>query len=314
MKILFLSYVNRSGSTYLLNLLSSSPDIMACPEGDWPVIHLLEDPPAKYSFPGDLDQVFRSDPKMKQWQLESRDFNEIRGDLTNLEVFIRLLETTRRRFKPGAKTVVFKAERLVYLFDRINRCRSSGPEFVFLYLMRDIRAVWLSQKNTLNPLTGKPFSSSAALTAVFWKRHLMALEKHSSRMKIVRIRYEQLVRPGEEFYSELEKSISMEGFSLDPLKGDYSAMVPPGHRSIHPDISAGPNTARMDAWKTELNESEVKEIELVAGNTLQYYGYSLSGSPVKLGYFRRLRVRLSILFQDLELFLRKVEFNLKKNG
>ena len=42
MTIAFLTYVNRSGSTYLANLLSASDAICVCPEGDKLVSLLLE--------------------------------------------------------------------------------------------------------------------------------------------------------------------------------------------------------------------------------------------------------------------------------
>ena len=57
MIIILLTYVNRSGSTYLANLLSASDHICVCPEGDKLVSLFLESP----------DKTFRLD---NQWKVK----------------------------------------------------------------------------------------------------------------------------------------------------------------------------------------------------------------------------------------------------
>ena len=139
---------------------------------------------------------------------------------------MRIIETMKNKIKPKADKIIFKAERLVYLFDRIRKCANCIDEFIYLYLIRDVRSVWLSQKNTLNPLSHKTFSNSPVKTALFWKRHLRALERHAADMEISRIRYERMILGENRFYRDLEDRLNLTGLSLDPLNGDYASMVP----------------------------------------------------------------------------------------
>ena len=69
MTIILLTYVNRSGSTYLANLLSASENICVCPEGDRLVSLFLENPgvPFHYNTQWEtkLSKILRSDGKLK---------------------------------------------------------------------------------------------------------------------------------------------------------------------------------------------------------------------------------------------------------
>jgi hypothetical protein len=314
MKIILLTYVNRSGSTFLTNILSSSPEIMGCPEGDWLVSNLLEDPGSVYTGPQNLSEIFSDDPKMKNWSFQASDLNFMQDGLLNIEVFIHILESMRLRIKPDADKIIFKAERLVFLFDRIHACQSFRDQFAYLYLVRDVRAVYQSQKSRLNPLSGKPFSRSPGITARYWKKHLAALESSGLYADIYKLKYENLVLDFASETKKLEKYLELRPGLLDPVNGDYVNMIPADHIHIHPDVSLQPLDSKVSSWKTLLTKKETGIIEFIARRSLERNGYDPVGAGRTLDPVTIVMSCLVILQCSLTLFFRKIEFRIRNFG
>ena len=112
--------------------------------------------------------------------------------------------------------------------------------FMFLYIYRDPRAVWLSQKTATNPMTGATFSDNPVITAFFWRRHIAAFHKWSRNLNILGVQYERLILKNKDLCKELESHFGLPASTLDPGLGDYSNMIAPDHKEIHSDISSGP--------------------------------------------------------------------------
>lgn len=275
------------------------------------VSNLLEDPGAVYTGPEDLPDIFSADPKMNNWSLQSSDLNFIRAGILNIEVFIRILDIMRLRIKPDADKVIFKAERLVFLFNRIHACKEFRDQFDFLYLIRDVRAVYQSQRSRLNPLSGEPFSRSPAVTASYWKKHLAALESSSLYPGVYKLKYEHLILDFESGKRELEKNFGLRPGLLDPLNGNYIDIIPENHKDIHPDVSSQPLANKVSAWKTLLTVNEIGIIEFIARRSIEKTGYDLAGASRTLNPIMILRNYLVIFHYYLTLLFRKIEFRVR---
>jgi hypothetical protein len=310
LNIILLSYVNRSGSTYLTNLLSSSWEILGCPESDWIVSGLLEDPGAAFRSRPDIAGEVSADPKMKAWKFNRQDLHKLPPGLTNIEVFVHLLEIFRRKTKPGANYVVFKAERLAFLYDKIKRCGKAGRKFIFLYLHRDPRAVWYSQRRTINPLTARPFSSDPVMFAHSWRKHIVAGLKLSKTMNLHLIRYEELILDSENQCRFLEDKLGLTRNTLEPGKGDYSVMIPEDHKAIHTSITSEPLPGKTGEWKTNLSRREISMVEYVSG--LRDYNYEPLATPP--GIIRALWIQLLIGNYDFWHFLKRAIYKLRRFG
>src|SRR4030042_6435334 len=128
MNFLFLTYVNRSGSTYLANLLDSSPKILACPEGDMLVSFFLENPGDLFKFNKNIEdkllKIFTEDTKLRYWCKEESFFTGLEKAVNNLEAFITILINYKNQVKPNAEFILFKAERIVFLLGKIQKVSS----------------------------------------------------------------------------------------------------------------------------------------------------------------------------------------------
>jgi hypothetical protein len=310
LNIILLSYVNRSGSTYLTNLLSSSGEILGCPESDWIVRELLEDPGAAFQNRPDIAGEVSADPKMKAWKFARDEMQKIPPGLTNIEVFVHLLEIFRRKTKPGANYVVFKAERLAFLYSKINRCGTTGSKFIFFYLYRDPRAVWYSQQRTINPLIFRPFSSDPVRFAQSWRRHIAASLKLSKTMNLHLVRYEELILDLENQCRFLEDELGLARNTLQPGKGDYSQLIPEDHKAIHKSVTLEPLQGKISEWKTNLSQPEISTVEYVSG--LRDYNYEPLATPP--GIIRAICIQLLISYYNFWHFLKRTIYKLRRFG
>ena len=94
MRIIFITYINRSGSTYLSNLFSKSGDILVCPEADILVDLFLVNPEKKFSLTNNkelLNQIISYDKKLKYWEIHAADIQLPQKPFTNFDLFIAIL-------------------------------------------------------------------------------------------------------------------------------------------------------------------------------------------------------------------------------
>ena len=288
-KIIFLSYVNRSGSTYLANILSSSPAILACPEGDMLVRELLEDPGSSVRSPSSLmhrlNHHFMHDSKLASWEMPQLRTDFIHPGNRNIDVFISLLDSYRDRIKPEATKIVFKAERLVFLFDKLFNITHGGYSFQFLTIVRDPRAVFHSQSHTRIPETGKKMAENPVYAGIYWNRHTRYADKLERTMPVYIMQYENLVQNFTRELENLSGFLKNDAAGFSPEKGDLLRRLPEDHRGIHRLIDEKPRKDKLTAWQDNLVKRETAAIETVAATGMAIIGYQpVSGISSKRRY------------------------------
>ncbi len=151
-KLILICYVNRSGSTYLANLFSKSPEIFVCPEADILVNQLLVEPEKKISIKTTkiLRKAVAEDPKLKFWNLTIKDVSEIPLHFSNLQYFLWIINNYKEKIKPAATTIVFKAERLIQLYKNYINLNKKFNIY-WIAIIRDVRAVYYSQSRNFKP-------------------------------------------------------------------------------------------------------------------------------------------------------------------
>jgi len=131
---------------------------------------------------------FMDDPKLKVWELTENDFETFPKDASNFEIFIFILTIYKNRIKPGASIILFKAERLIHLFDNLIPLALTSNIY-FLSIIRDCRGVYASQKGTKFTDSNKSMSQNPVETAINWKIHVQKAFRLKKVMKI------QLIKP-----------------------------------------------------------------------------------------------------------------------
>ena len=341
-QIILITYLNRSGSTFLANLLSSSGDICVCPEGD-AVVGLFLEAPGRGLKEGSMDsealaRTLKCDGKMAAWDLGDDDLKRLKGNLTGIEAFYTLLKSYRDRNKPAASHIVFKAERIGALMTGIAlAARDQLPSPVkFISLLRDPRAVYASQKNTRIPGCPYPMSGNPVWTALKWRtaqRQIRVLRSgtggligrkaspggpgsnevpfSTGRMRKpemvfhMLVKYEDLVSEMSRVQQDLGQFLGLDLRGTSPGRGDLVPKLDAQTRSIHPLADKEPRAERVDAWTTQLTQKEIYLVERSCRKYMQHSGYAAISET------RGINLEITRLFQAARFRTRRIYLTLR---
>lgn len=273
MNFIFLSYINRSGSTFLANQLSKHQNIIACPEAEI-LANILLLHPQEFSknTRKSLIKLLQNDYKLRLWNLPEDVYNFPSSIKTRFEVFKYLLLSFKNKYQPNAEYILYKAERMFQLFPIISKIKEKKDNIHFIFLVRDIRAIFSSQVNTIIPGTNKLFTNCPLETSLYWNKFINSIPDKSSES--ITVQYENLIL---DFKNEIERiliSLNIEN-SVFEKKGSLSKFMPQNYQHIHKNIDKVPQVNRVESWKKTLRKKDLILIELASAKYLAKFNYSL---------------------------------------
>ena len=279
-KLLFVSYENRSGSTFLLNTLSKIKGILVCPEANQ-IFDLFLTKPLTYSgsskkFKTKFHFLLVNDPFVKTWNLTKiYKNNTIPKGNTNLEMFLNLLEDYKNKFLLEANVVVYKHNSIYQIFEVIERARRENIYFVTL--IRDVRDVFISQRKTLDPYSGKVLNNNPLITSYSWRKMIIESIKRRKNENVSIILFENLISDFKgqinillkkinytEKWGESESSLWIENRLSPSLKGFHQNI----HKEAQPD--------KIIDWQLESIDLDIQILEKISGKELLLLGYPLT--------------------------------------
>lgn len=190
-------------------------------------------------------------------------FDESRDLVDFFDRAVRLLES-----KNDGRTFVEKTPqhvlRLGFLLRRFPRAR-------FLHVARDGRDCLASAKS--HPHI--PQARSAATFARYWRRCVESPLRFPGEPRLLSIRYEDFVSAPA---AELERVMAFLGLEVDAEQLDPSRFG--GHRRAEREefrlLRSPVSDRRIERWRSDLDPTEVRTFERVAGRLLDAYGYARS--------------------------------------
>lgn len=280
MNLVFISYINRSGSTFLLNLFSKSKDILACPEAEILVNEFLILPEKKFTlnelYIQKLNKYIKHDLKFKNWNLKFQEISGIKNVRKNFDAFVYILNKYREKVKPKAKFIIFKAERIVHLYNSISEEDKIKYNLKLILIIRDCRAIFASQKSTYFIDKQKPMSSNPVYTAILWNIFLSKYKILKKRNDVILIKFEDLISNLHAKFCELLDIISISEFDFsDSVAGDLYDRIPLNQKEIHKNILDAQKLDKINDWNQTLSRKEIKLIELTSCKYLQLFGYEI---------------------------------------
>jgi len=313
-QIILLAYMNRSGSTFLAQQLSTSENILVCLEAEVLVSEFLEDPGRKFCFAsriGHLKQIWTTDYKLKEWAKANPnpDWERLKAASNNLEAFCLLLAFYRDQVKPGATHVFFKAERLIYLFGKIGKAARKGMIFHPLVLIRDVRAIYESQIRTPMLPRNEPMSRDPVKTALDWNRFVRESSKLASRGSVEIIFYELFLRDLQVILHRLKKRLGIAGLWDKNGQGDVYERLSVEMKKIHRSIQGKSDCQKIDQWKSLLKPEEITVIECLSDRWLKRSGYVLIG-PGKKNIWQKRTLSLKWMAYHSKRWKDKIVFHL----
>lgn len=250
MKFVFLSYLNRSGSTFLVNQLSKLPALIVCPEADILYDQLLCNPneillPEKSA---QIVSTLEKDKKFSVWKMNLQNFESFSG--TRFDLFQQILIAFARTNAPETQIVLFKHNYLYRLFPNFG----NKEGFLFLSLLRHPAAIYSSQTRTISPATGRVMCHNPLALIDQWNS-LMHFALSSGKSENHRlILYEEMVETPKETMQSLCEALMIRGKWSDLVhkQGKVSDWLMPDYKAIHLSIDKEPIIEKIDSWKHEL--------------------------------------------------------------
>lgn len=278
----FIVGVARSGTTLLRLMLDAHPSMSIPAETHFvPAVLRLPRPTTVSSCFDELSRAHtRSDFGDTPAQLRTRlSGTEAIEPAEFLRAFYRTYADSHGTRRWGDKTGQYLTS--------IPRIAAALPEVVFVHIVRDPRAVAASRRD----LHFGP-GSSAKAQAEDWRHRIIQGRRAGKALgsRYIEMRYEDLVRdaPGQlthlcdridlvfdpamvEYH---ESAADRLGELADRRDGEGRITVDRSDRlEIHQRTSQPPDEARIDQWKQLLSGPEIEEIEAVAGELLDEFGY-----------------------------------------
>lgn len=310
MKLIFLTYINRSGSTFLANLLSGSEDVLVLPEADILVSSFLEDPGRMINFneknTRKLKEILSDDPKLKHWRISLDSVVQPGESLSGFKVFCRILDGYRKIHKPRASVMIFKAERIIRLLPGFKES-TSDVDVRFLGLIRDPRGTFLSQRDTVSPMTGEAFCTDPVTFAIQWRNFVRLCEQYIRSNGLQIVQFEKLIQSQNTVLERLYPALEMKRFIADPAMGDLYDRIPDDHKAIHTNITNAPIPGKTDEWEYRLSVEEILLIERTTGNRMLNWGYHLKQSGHGSFILRRAIFEINYIIKT---FVRKLFFHI----
>lgn len=271
--IAFLTYISRSGSTYLARLLNEYDDIGVSIEARLPdgILYRSLEITRSQDVEKALEVLF-SDGKFRAWNLRK---DELERELRRLGFPIgydKLLRTLLKMYfkKDNVRICIYKNG---YYMEHVEALRSIFPDARFIFLVRDVRAIYNSQKHSLNSETLRPMASNPILVAKYYEKILSIIEKYRQCDWLHVLKYEDLLLNTDDEIVRLLSFLGSRGTRIADV--DYYDQLPETEKHLHRNVNSGPLTDRMTAWRDQLSKVEMTCIQNVARDELARYQYDL---------------------------------------
>lgn len=274
-------FVARSGSTLLASWLARRPGVAVTLESDF--IGRLLDRGYVIIDHANIDAVLRTlyeEVKFRSWGLDRADLGaRLEGRLpASLSVLIEeIFGIVAERH--SAELVVLKGTRISY----VRQIMSMFPDFRFLYLVRDPRAVAASQRDT-RASTGIPLGTDVIRTALGWRSALRrVLQFPSDRVKIVR--YEDMILETVSTMKAIDEFLGLAGRgSQGGPQSSYFDHLPTNERHMHANVAEDiPRSDRVSGWETTLTPGDVAVMECLLRREMQSLGYEPRSAKPEFG-------------------------------
>lgn len=295
-QLIFLFYVNRSGSTYLSSLLDSINAIGVSIEG--PFLGRLVWENAELRSDKDIEslvQTIMADPQSSSWEPDPKKIYDCLKRLPKpadtQTIFIAILQHCIS--KKDIDYIVVKGSGLHFLVPRLRRM-FHNPKF--LHIFRDPRATYGSQTRATSVNIGTPMASDPIVATKRWLRTIEYFEKIPND-DLLKIRFEDLLNDVSGKMNEVCDFINTQGLaplSFDPesSSGGYFDKIPDEQKNLHKKVKKGKaETGRTEAWRNEVSEMDIHLIQKKAGHEMVRLGYELieidpkAKSPMKVAKY-----------------------------
>ncbi|MBU1122099.1 MAG: sulfotransferase [Candidatus Omnitrophica bacterium] len=274
--IVFLTYLNRSGSTFLSALLNQYEDIGVSLEAGLPDGILRY--PLNIGKKADIGKVLNclyADKKFSSWNIDRIHLQKLLEESTLPLKFSSLLTMLMKCYfdKRGVTPQIY----IYKCGDYINYLpvlRQIFPNSKVIFLIRDGRAVYNSQKKSFSSTTNKLMETNPLRSAYKWRAVINCVKQYCVENWFYCLKYEDLVSNPNETLDRLLDFLKSNK-KIFREKENYFSAIPQSQKHLHHNIINFPLSERICAWQNELNLQEIVIYEKYAGKVLREQGYKV---------------------------------------
>ncbi len=280
-EIVFLAYIRRSGSTFLASQIDPYSDIAVTIEADFPK-SLLGLSLEEVCFKKTKDlyryiKFLKDDYKFRKWNIDTKNLVDSIVENNSYpykakEIFPIILQLYARSLGLTTGKVVFKGK--LPRPCNFNQISKNYPGCKMLSIIRDLRAVWLSQKNAINPINGIPLGISTKSFSEQWRYFVDTSICQVNEPNFFLVRYEDLMIDTENAIGPIIGWLNSSIGLREPAgRSGYGDRIPSDQNHLHGLVSKNADTSRVDRWKRNLPKSEIREIEKIASKSMKGSGF-----------------------------------------
>lgn len=285
LKLAFLVFRSRSGSTLFGDRLGRHPEIVVVPETNaLPRLVLYykkkNEDKNKINYDEIIDFLY-AEKKLEEWeipkQLLLKTINKYKPN-SCWKIFYCLCRLYRDVKKKNAKILVVKkdgwySDNASLLLKTYNNCK-------ILWMVRDPRAIYNSASKAIYSRTGQPMDKNILHNSYFWKKYInkmISMRKVSSD-RMIEIYYEKFLSSPEETLSLCwefldTRSLNKHEMSEIMKKHKSSQLVKQSTKHLHKDVT---NEIILDykfKWKRQLPNWKIFLINFICKKQMKETGY-----------------------------------------
>ncbi len=280
-QLVFLLYINRSGSTFLASQLARIQGVAVSVESSF-LANLLTSKILKVQTVEQLNTALDAiyvDRGFQNWgiprEVLAAELTAHRFPIT-LQQLVHVILDLYPNMPNDIDTWILKIPDLQH---HVPAVRSAISDAKFLHIVRDPRAVINSQAKAKSSNTRMAMSIDPLVSALKWRRVVRQLNSLRGP-DLFEVKYEDLVANHD---STLERVCEFVGTKqrlaqIDSLGSEQNATyynsIPESQRHLHKNVAEGrPLLNRIDGWRTEMNETDVHLIQQKLTNEMRRLRY-----------------------------------------
>jgi hypothetical protein len=293
MNITFLTYLSRSGSTLLASKLDKYSEIGVSIEENWEDGILKGK--VKLNCEEDLDQYLMNISASKKFKFWHIDSLELKKDLLKLSFPISYKDVLAAIYKQffGNDEIKYFIHKKGAYFMHYKKVLRIFPDAKILFIDRDPRGIYNSQKKSIDSITGKCMRSNPVRFAIYYKKSRLVVNRILNKPFFLKTSYEKLITDEKDELSRILKFIGLKRISTINQSNDYFNKIPETQRHLHGNIKKDKIVKqRMQGWQKELDDCDVAFLQCVLKKEIKELDYVIKNiqTNCKLEFYKHVLI------------------------
>lgn len=271
-KFVFLAHINRSGSTFLSKELDNYRRIGVSLEAKFidGIINPMSDISSEKELEDWLNYAY-NEPHFVGWKV-TRDTYKSQLVKQGFPLnFHSLLEVALKLYFDDDFVDYYVFKNGLYIINP-EKVKLEFPDAKIIYIVRDPRAIYASQKRSRNS-EGKFMATNPFRLISQFKYRAKKIFSSNYDDYLLSVKYENLIDNKDFELSRILNFIGVMEFATK--ESDYEKRIPVSQKHLHLNIEKGPIESRKNAWQTELSFAEVFFIQKKLKREMRQLNYDL---------------------------------------